>query len=357
MLEMEDVVHDYGTVQALDGVSFSADRGEFLTILGESGCGKTTVLRVISGLETPKKVARLVIDGESVIGVRPAQRRCTTVFQNYALFPHMSVIENVGYGLKVRGISRPDVREAALSALAMVQLDAKAERRISQLSGGERQRVALARAVITKPSILLLDEPLGALDEKLRIAMQSELVSIQRTLGMTFIYITHSQEEALTMSDRIILMRKGRIEQVGKPVDLFDRPINRFAAEFMGFENILEGSVSNQSAGGEVRIRLPDGSEIAGMPPTSARFSPGQPVHVAVRADRIRFGLQKNRKGSKANWLGCRSFEQLYRGKYIDQFAETTAGRMKLRQWDRAASPQDADAVTWQVDDSVVLSA
>lgn len=249
MLEVEDVVHTFGSVVALDHVSLSAGRGEFLTILGSSGSGKTTLLRVISGLERATSVRRLRIDGEDVAGKPPARRSCTTVFQNYALFPHMSVVENVAYGLKIRGVPREEAKTQALRALAMVQLEAKASRRVAQLSGGERQRVALARAVVTRPSILLLDEPLGALDEKLRTDMQIELVDIQRSLGMTFIYITHSQEEALTMSDRIVLMRHGRIEQAGRPVDLFDHPVSRFAAEFMGYENVLAGTLKGQEAG------------------------------------------------------------------------------------------------------------
>src|SRR6185503_6516501 len=200
MLEVVDVVHNFGHVAALDHVSLDAQKGEFLTILGESGSGKTTLLRVISGLERPTSIKRLAIDGEDVAERPAAQRNCTTVFQSYALFPHMSVAENVGYGLKVRGVRGDELTRNVRQALGLVRLAGKEDRRISQLSGGERQRVALARALVTRPAVLLLDEPLGALDEKLRLDMQSELVDIQRSLGMTFVYITHSQEEALTMS-------------------------------------------------------------------------------------------------------------------------------------------------------------
>ena len=251
MLEVVDAVHAYGPVVALDHVSLEARRGEFLTILGESGSGKTTLLRVISGLERPTSVERLAIDGIDVADKPAAQRNCTTVFQSYALFPHMSVAENVGYGLEgARRAARGDAPRASPQALALVRLPARRDRRISQLSGGERQRVALARALVTRPAVLLLDEPLGALDEKLRMEMQSELVDIQRSLGVTFVYITHSQEEALTMSDRVILMRAGRIEQSGTPVELFDQPVSRFAAEFMGFENLLPCIVREARADG-----------------------------------------------------------------------------------------------------------
>ena len=356
MLEIEDVVHHSGHVVALDHVSLHAGRGEFLTILGESGSGKTTMLRVISGLERPTHVRRLAIDGEDVAGMRPAQRRCTTVFQNYALFPHMTVEENVGYGLKVRGVPREDARREAESALAMVKLDAKAGRRIAELSGGERQRVALARAVVTKPAILLLDEPLGALDEKLRIEMQIELVAIQRALGITFIYITHSQEEALTMSDRVVLMRKGRIEQTGRPIELFDRPVSKFAAEFMGFENLLPGTVKSRNESGDVTVELPGGIDVRGTAPTDIVLRPGQSVHAAIRAERIKLTDKAAVPDSSANWLPCQPADHIYRGKYIDQSADTPVGRIRLRRWDRAASVNNADAVTWQTDDCVILS-
>ena len=223
ILELRNVTHRFGTVVAVDDVSIAAEQGEFLTILGESGSGKTTLLRVISGLETPSEVGSLRIAGEDVSDTPASERNCTTVFQHYALFPHMSVGENVEYGLRVRGVAPREREHRAREALALVRLGDKYDRRVHQLSGGERQRVALARALVTRPAIVLLDEPLGALDEKLRVEMQVELLELHRQLGMTFVYITHSQEEALTMSDRVILMRRGRIVQEGTPSDLFDR--------------------------------------------------------------------------------------------------------------------------------------
>ena len=354
MLEVEDVVHHYGTVLALDHVSLSARRGEFLTILGESGSGKTTMLRVISGLEHPTSVRRLAIDGESVVGVRPAHRRCTTVFQSYALFPHMTVEENVGYGLKVRGVSRADMLREARAALGMVRLESMAGRRISELSGGEKQRVALARAVVTRPAILLLDEPLGALDERLRVDMQMELVALQRQLGMTFVYITHSQEEALTMSDRVVLMRKGRIVQTGKPVDLFDRPASRFVAEFMGFENLIPGIVRSSNDNGAIVVALEGGHVVRGLSP-GGTVSDGSQVFAAIRAERLALADRASAAKAGSNWLPCEPTDHVYRGKYIDQSADTPVGKIRLRRWDRAASA-NADAVTWQVDDCVILS-
>ena len=247
ILQVEHATHRFGDVVALNDVSITARRGEFLTLLGESGSGKTTLLRIVAGLERPTRIARIAIDGEDVSAIPASRRNCTTVFQHYALFPHMSVGQNVEYGLRVRGIDKDQRRKRAEDALALVRLLDKYGRRVHQLSGGERQRVALARALVTEPAILLLDEPLGALDEKLRVDMQVELLDLHEKLGLTFIYVTHSQEEALTMSDRIILMRRGRIVQEGPPTDLFDRPATRFVADFMGVENLLEGTIEERA--------------------------------------------------------------------------------------------------------------
>jgi spermidine/putrescine transport system ATP-binding protein len=354
MLEVLRCTHFYGATPALDDVSLGARRGEFLTILGESGSGKTTMLRIISGLERPTRIERLAIDGEDVSGRPAAMRNCTTVFQNYALFPHMSVGENVGYGLKVRGVPREAARRQALDALALVRMGDKETRRIHQLSGGERQRVALARALVTRPAILLLDEPLGALDEKLRFEMQSELVDLHRSLGMTFVYITHSQEEALTMSDRVILMRKGRIEQSGTPETLFDRPVSRFAAEFMGFENVLPAVVETV-AEGRVVARV-GGEAISGLWTGPAAAEPGAAALVAIRAERLS-PASRTRPGARENSLPATPGERTYRGKYVDQSADTPVGPLKVRIWDRTVHTDDFDAVAWSAGDCVVLPA
>jgi len=266
----------------------------------------------------------------------------------------MSVGENVGYGLKVRGVPREAARGQALDALAMVRMGDKEIRRIHQLSGGERQRVALARALVTRPAILLLDEPLGALDEKLRFEMQSELVELHRSLGMTFVYITHSQEEALTMSDRVILMRKGRIEQSGTPETLFDRPVSRFAAEFMGFENVLPAVVETV-ADGRVVARV--GAEaISGLWTGPAAAEPGAAALVAIRAERLA-PSSRTRPGARENSLPATPGERTYRGKYVDQTADTPVGPLKVRIWDRTVHTDDFDAVAWSAGDCVVLPA
>ncbi|MDK3019870.1 ABC transporter ATP-binding protein [Pseudodonghicola flavimaris] len=350
MLEVTDVVHKYGTVTALSNVSLSAQKGEFLTILGSSGSGKTTMLRVISGLETPYSVKRLRIGGEDVTDVPAAKRRCTTVFQNYALFPHMSVLENVAYGLRIRKVNATDAAAQARRALAMVQLEAKADRSIRQLSGGERQRVALARAVVTRPLVLLLDEPLGALDERLRQDMQLELMELQRKLDMTFVYITHSQEEALTMSDRVVLMRHGKIEQSGRPLDLFDRPQTRFAADFMGYENILPGRLIERDATLGL-VELAGGTRVRGTL-TNAALQTGDAVNLALRAERI------GAVAAGAEGLDGTLSSKVYRGKYTDMLVETPAGQLRLRSWHGAPGETETlHRLGWKVEDAVIFAA
>jgi spermidine/putrescine transport system ATP-binding protein len=286
--------------------------------------------------------------------VPAAKRNCTTVFQSYALFPHMSVEENVCYGLKLRSVSKDEARRQATDALSMVRLAGKGTRRIGQLSGGERQRVALARAIVTRPAILLLDEPLGALDEKLRYDMQAELVEIHRALGMTFIYITHSQEEALTMSDRIMLMRRGRIEQCGTPEDLFDRPASRFAAEFMGFDNVLPCTVRSVSANGEACVAF-NGAMLSGVCASGANLKEGDSALFAVRAERLT-PVTDSRAANAGNLIGCAPADHIYRGKYTDQTARMAdSTRLKIRSWDQSATPGQFDAVTCRAQDCVIL--
>ena len=352
MLEVVDVVHKFDQVVALDHVSLDARRGEFLTILGESGSGKTTLLRVISGLERPTSVQRLAIDGVDVSERPAAQRNCTTVFQSYALFPHMSVAENVGYGLKVRGVRGEEMTRKVRQALALVRLAGKDDRRIGQLSGGERQRVALARALVTQPAVLLLDEPLGALDEKLRLEMQSELVDIQRSLGVTFVYITHSQEEALTMSDRVILMRTGRIEQSGTPIELFDRPVSRFAAEFMGFENLLPCVVRGSREDGSLVVAIGD-ILLRGFSSNAAPLRGG--CRGGGRRSRRAPAAPQRFRGGTANVVPCLPAKQVYRGKYVDQIADSPVGQIRLRNWDRTAATEHFECGNVATEDCVVL--
>ena len=245
---LESVVKRFGDVVAVDGVDLEVREGEFFSMLGPSGSGKTTCLRMIAGFEAPTS-GRVLLGGEDVSRLAPYERDVNTVFQDYALFPHMTVEENVEYGLKVKKVPASDRRDRAADALAMVQLTAFGERKPSQLSGGQRQRVALARALVNRPKVLLLDEPLGALDLKLRQAMQIELKEIQQQVGLTFIYVTHDQEEALTMSDRLAVFSRGKVEQVGTPAEVYERPATGFVAGFVGTSNVLEGEAAKAIAG------------------------------------------------------------------------------------------------------------
>lgn len=254
-VEFTEVKRHYGTVRAVDGVSLRIEEGEFFSMLGPSGSGKTTCLRLIAGFEQPS-AGSIRIHGIEAAGVAPYARDVNTVFQDYALFPHMNVRDNVAYGLMVKGVAKPERYARSAEALAMVALEGFAERKPAQLSGGQRQRVALARALVNRPRVLLLDEPLGALDLKLREQMQTELKSLQRKLGITFVYVTHDQSEALSMSDRVAVFNAGRIEQVDTPRNLYRRPASVFVARFVGSANVLSGAHALRLVGSEQPLSL-----------------------------------------------------------------------------------------------------
>jgi putative spermidine/putrescine transport system ATP-binding protein len=264
-VQFTDVSRVFGDVKAVDRVSIDIQDGEFFSMLGPSGSGKTTCLRLIAGFEQPS-AGSIRIHGAEAVGLAPYQRDVNTVFQDYALFPHMNVRDNVAYGLKVKGVAKSERLNRAEEALGMVALGGYGERKPAQLSGGQRQRVALARALVNRPRVLLLDEPLGALDLKLREQMQGELKKLQRQLGITFIFVTHDQTEALSMSDRVAVFNKGRIEQVDSPRNLYMKPATPFVAEFVGTSNVLRGELAQQLSGSaqpfSIRpehIRLQDG--------------------------------------------------------------------------------------------------
>jgi putative spermidine/putrescine transport system ATP-binding protein len=282
-IRLSGVRKRYGDVAAVDGVDLEIRRGEFFTLLGPSGSGKTTCLRMIAGFERPDE-GRIELAGEDVSRLPPAERDVNTVFQDYALFPHMTVGENVAYGLKVKKVAKGERAERVKDALAMVRLDGYADRRPSQLSGGQRQRVALARALVNRPRVLLLDEPLGALDLKLRQQLQVELKQIQSEVGITFVYVTHDQDEALTMSDRIAVMDGGHVLQVGSPRDVYEEPGSRFVAGFVGVSNLLELPVV-KSADDVLTLRLGPKDAISGERKSGAPV--GATAVVTIRPERI----------------------------------------------------------------------
>ena len=259
-VELRGLTVRYKNLIALDGVDFSIREGEFFSLLGPSGCGKTTTLNVIGGFIEADE-GEVLIEGRSVTRMPAYRRPVNTVFQSYALFPHMTVEENVGFGLRMAGAAPAEIKKRTADALALVSLLDRGERRPDQLSGGQQQRVALARALINRPSVLLLDEPLGALDLKLRKQMQWELTRIQREIGITFIYVTHDQEEAMTMSDRIAVMNHGRVMQVGTPQEIYDHPANLFVADFIGTSNVLKGKVLD-AAGDWITVLLDLGASV-----------------------------------------------------------------------------------------------
>ena len=273
----------YGSVAVVNAVSLRVADGEFVTLLGPSGCGKTTTLRLIAGLAAPD-LGRIEVGGSDVTHTPIHHRNIGMVFQSHALFPHMTIAENVGFGLKMRGVGRAERTDRIREALKLVRLDSFELRFPGQLSGGQQQRIALARALVFNPQVLLLDEPFGALDRKLREVMQGELRELTRKLEMTSIFVTHDQEEALILSDRIAVMHAGEIEQIGTPEDIFERPRTRFVADFMGFGNLLEGVVmSAADDGATVKV----GAWESHFPQASG-LSPGQRVGLAIRAERIR---------------------------------------------------------------------
>lgn len=268
---------------AVDDVSLTIEEGEFFSLLGPSGCGKTTTLRVIGGFEEPS-AGRVFLGGTDVTELAPHKRNVNTVFQSYALFPHLNVFENVAYGLKRRAVARADINRRVQEILGLVDLAGFDQRRTKQLSGGQQQRVALARALVNRPGVLLLDEPLGALDLKLRKQMQLELKRIQKDVGITFVYVTHDQEEAMTMSDRIAVMNAGRLEQVGEPQDVYELPGTEFVASFLGASNLLDGEIESAEAP-DAKVRLAAGSTIS-LPASRLPVKEG-PIHIGVRPEKL----------------------------------------------------------------------
>jgi spermidine/putrescine transport system ATP-binding protein len=284
ILRLEGITKSFGGHAVLKGIDLSINRAEFLTFLGPSGCGKTTTLRIIAGFERPDS-GRVWLKDQDVAGLPPYKRDVHTVFQHYALFPHYDVFENVAFGLRLRKLPETEIQSRVIEALSLVKLSGFEKRRTTSLSGGQMQRIALARALVGRPSLLLLDEPLGALDLKLRKEMQLELKSLQRKLGITFVYVTHDQEEAMTMSDRIAVFNQGGIEQLGTPEDIYERPRTSFVADFIGSANVLAARVIS-AADGKLTIRVEDEIDVT-LPHAGVAFCAGMALQVAIRPERI----------------------------------------------------------------------
>jgi spermidine/putrescine transport system ATP-binding protein len=281
IVELRKVTKRFGETLVVKAVDLTVEKGEFLTFLGPSGCGKTTTLRMIGGFERPTS-GEILLGGREVSDLPPYRRDVNTVFQSYALFPHLTVAENVAYGLEQKRLPKDEIQRKVKEGLEMVRMEGLSARKPRELSGGQQQRVAVARAIVNSPSVLLLDEPLGALDLKLRKEMQVELKQLQRRLGMTFIYVTHDQEEALTMSDRIAVMNGGKIEQIDAPVEVYNRPRTRFVADFVGETNLLAGTVE-KADGGEHLVVNGEKIPIQG----AAERRSGEKVHLSIRPEMV----------------------------------------------------------------------
>jgi len=353
LVELRSLTKRFGDFVAIDDVSLNIAAGEFLTLLGASGSGKTTTLRMIAGFEQPT-AGEIWMDGQAIQWLPPYKRDINTVFQNYALFPHMSVWDNVSYGLRMRRVPKPEITQRVGQVLDMVHLDQLAKRAPRQLSGGQQQRVALARALVNRPKVLLLDEPLGALDLKLRKQMQLELKHLQTQVGITFVYVTHDQEEALTMSNRIALMRGGRIEQVGTPREIYDRPATRYVADFIGETNLLPAHVDGPASGGRIRV-LVSGQPLLTPAPSTAT-SKAQAVWLSVRPEGMR--LVEGTPPADHNMLDGTVEEGVYAGSLTKLRLRLNDGPtvvLHLGPSDRAVAVGQPARAAWPVDHGVCL--
>jgi spermidine/putrescine transport system ATP-binding protein len=332
-------------VKAVEHVDLRIAEGEFFSMLGPSGCGKTTTLRMIAGFEEPTS-GQILLHGRDMVGVPPFRRDVNMVFQQYALFPHMDVFENVAFGLRRKKVDKGEIRRRVAEALALVELEGREKRKPRQLSGGQQQRVALARALVNRPRALLLDEPLGALDLKLRQAMQLELKRIQREVGITFVYVTHDQEEALTMSDRLVVMNAGRIEQLGSPRELYEHPATRFVANFIGTSNILTGRLERKG----------DGWALAGLGPDqrvlvadAAYAGDGQDVELAIRPEKIVLRTEQDPPPPDRSALKVRVDEVVYLGTSTQYRTVTDGGDAVTVYRQNASATPGADVLAGQV--------
>ena len=336
-VEFRGITKRFGSMTAVNNVNLQVRKGEFLSLLGPSGCGKTTSLRMIAGFEQPDE-GELLIGGVDAVGIPPYKRNVNTVFQSYALFPHMSIIDNVAYGLKQRKVAKSERRQKANEALELVQLTGRGEQRPTTLSGGQQQRVALARALVMNPRVLLLDEPLGALDLKLRKEMQIELKRIQEHVGITFVYVTHDQEEALSMSDRVAVMSNGIIEQLDEPRAIYDRPLTPFVADFIGDMNFICGRVTETGAGTYV-VDAGDGIVIRGRGDAAM----GAQVRVGIRPERL--VAETGEPGDRSNAAVATVLTKMYLGDQIQVVTSLPNGTEVVVREQRASADPALDTI------------
>ncbi|MED3563072.1 ABC transporter ATP-binding protein [Bacillus xiapuensis] len=350
IVKIQQVEKGFGNELIVKGINLDVKRGEFLTMLGPSGCGKTTTLRMIAGFEEPDS-GEIWIDGKPVSGIPPYKRDVNTVFQSYALFPHMTINENIAYGLKMKGVPKTEQVARVKEALRLVQLESFGDRKPRQLSGGQQQRVAVARALVNNPKVLLLDEPLGALDLKLRKQMQIELKHLQQKLEITFIYVTHDQEEALTISDRIAVMNKGVIEQVAAPKEIYENPSTKFVADFIGDTNLFEIKVSPNGDDSVLELL---GTKVGGK--IRDRKLLTERTYLSIRPERVRVLNQ----GEDAPYYLSGTVEELiYVGSFIRTVVTLPQGQkmvaMMQSNGDQPCQPGDRVRVTWKEEDGVVI--
>jgi spermidine/putrescine transport system ATP-binding protein len=365
-VQLVGVTKRFGSVVAVDHMDLAIPAASFTSLLGPSGCGKTTTLRMIAGFEQPTE-GEILLAGRPIAGVPPYQRNVNTVFQHYALFPHMDVAQNVGYGLRQRKVGKADEKRRVGEALDLVRLGGYGGRRIWEMSGGQQQRVALARALVNRPTVLLLDEPLGALDLKLRKEMQLELKSLQQEVGITFVYVTHDQEEALTMSDMIVVMRDGVIQQQGAPDELYERPTNRFVSDFIGTSNFIRGTLAAFDAStGRATVRTDRDLTVVGhLTDPNASPESGAAVTIAVRPERVDVVAADTAALDGAGWtqLDGRVVQGTYLGDQTEYRIQTDhAGELLARRQNAAgaggalgAGPGDPVVVRWHEDANLIL--
>lgn len=349
VVQLINVTKRYGSTLAVDHISLEIQRGEFFSLLGPSGCGKTTTLNMIGGF-VEQTEGTILIEGKEMKNDPPYRRNINTVFQNYALFPHMTVAENIGFGLKMKKVPKAEITRRVEEMLHLISLPGYGSRRPAQLSGGEQQRVALARALINHPAVLLLDEPLGSLDLKLRKQMQIELANIQQRVGITFIYVTHDQEEALTMSDRIAVMDRGQVRQVGTPTEIYEQPHSRFVADFIGVSNFFEGRVARFEEPHHLVVNSTAGFEM--WVQTSEPFSLHTPVCIAVRPENMILAPEQNPSGE--NTFSGIIQKVSYLGSHIDYLVGLPQGIAVTVYQPRLTT--EREILRFQVGDKVTVS-